>query len=111
MNKLFVPYELSLKLKELDFYEECLGSNYTNHEENITDQYDVRGKLTASFDFNPFTDEDDTGYVVNSEKDYYVTAPLWCQVWEWFEDEHQLFSEQSNMLLDYAISTTKDGLK
>ena len=86
MEEQFVTYEIALKLKELGFDEKCIASYYTNIKENNTAKYDVRKKLNASFDYNAFTDEDDSGYIRNSDKEYYISAPLWQQVQSFLDD-------------------------
>ena len=90
MENQFVTYEIALKLKELGFDEECIASYYTNIKENNTAKYDVRKKLNASFDYNAFTDEDDSGYIRNSDKEYYISAPLWQQVIDWFREKQNI---------------------
>lgn len=93
MNKMFVPYRLSLELKELGFDDRVVAKYQKLHE-------------GAKYVFQLLLKERNCNSI-----DTAISAPTYQQVWEWFEDEHQLFSEQSNILLDYAISTTKDGIK
>ena len=93
MEKNFVSYTIALKLKELGFDEKCFASYYTDIEENRTEKYDVRKKLNASFDWDPFTDEEDSGYILNSDKEYYVSAPLWQQTLYWFREKHNYSGE------------------
>lgn len=92
MQEQFVTYEISLKLKELGFDEECLASYYTDDERNYSKngEYDVRKKLSSSIDFDPFKNDFDNFYK-NSDKDYYVAAPLWQQVIDWFRKEYDMF--------------------
>ena len=90
MEEQFATYEIALELKELGFDEECIASYYTNIKENNTAKYDVRKKLNASFDYNAFTDEDDSGYIRNSDKEYYISAPLWQQVIDWFREKQNI---------------------
>ena len=89
----FCSYEIALKLKELGFDEKCIASYYTNIKENNTAKYDVRKKLNASFDYNAFTDEDDSGYIRNSDKEYYISVPLWQQCIDWFRKKYEISIE------------------
>lgn len=94
MNKQFVTYEIALKLKELGFNEKCLASYYTDDERNYGkgDIYDCRRKLSSSIDFDPFKEEFDNFYI-NSNETYYVSAPLWQQVIDWFKEKHNMYIE------------------
>ena len=94
MNKQFVTYEIALKLKELGFNEKCLASYYTDDERNYGkgDIYDCRRKLSSSIDFDPFKEEFDNFYI-NSNETYYVSAPLWQQVIDWFREKHNMYIE------------------
>ena len=92
MNKQFVTYEIALKLKELGFDEKCLASYYTDDERNYAKDgtYDCRQKISSSIDFDPFKEEFDNFYI-NSNETYYVSAPLWQQVTDWFREKHSIF--------------------
>ena len=92
MKNQFCSYEIAKQLKELGFDEKCIASYYTNIKENNTAKYDVRKKLNASFDYNAFIDEDDSGYIRNSDKEYYISAPLWQQVIDWFREKYNLWN-------------------
>lgn len=69
MRKLFVPYELAVKLKELGFNEPCLARYYNNGKEFIL-------KPTAN----------------NLVGSYVVLTPLYQQVFDWFREEHNIHS-------------------
>ena len=94
MNKQFVTYEIALKLKELGFNEKCLASYYTDDERNYDKGgiYDCRRKLSSSIDFDPFKEKFDNFYI-NSNETYYVSAPLWQQVIDWFKEKHNMYIE------------------
>ena len=94
MKEQFVTYEIALKLKELGFNEKCLASYYTDDERNYDkgDIYDCRRKLSSSIDFDPFKEEFDNFYI-NSNETYYVSAPLWQQVIDWFKEKHNMYIE------------------
>ena len=94
MEEQFVTYEIALKLKELGFNEKCLASYYTDDERNYDkgDIYDCRRKLSSSIDFDPFKEEFDNFYI-NSNETYYVSAPLWQQVIDWFREKHNMYIE------------------
>lgn len=69
MKKLFIPYELALKLKELGFDEECLGWFYKDNSD--------RGKVQI----RPFSSE------------YGIKAPLWQQAFDFFLEKYNLSYE------------------
>ncbi len=71
MKELFVPYQESLELKELEFDEDCIAT----YEE-------------GDFDFNY-----DGDLVKNSECPLeFCTAPLFSQIFKWFRNKHNLDS-------------------
>ena len=106
MEKQFVTYEIALKLKELGFNEKCLASYYTDDERNYDkgDIYDCRRKLSSSIDFDPFKEEFDNFYI-NSNETYYVSAPLWQQVIDWFREKYNLdvYTEPTYSLIEYSF--------
>lgn len=90
MEEQFVPYELSVKLKELGFDEECFG--YYGKEK---DKYDA--KLEILYDTkhnssqwrtiqNVFRSQRNAESFSESyyTKKYYCLAPLWQQAFDWF---------------------------
>lgn len=80
MENQFCSYEIALKLKELGFDEKCVASYYTYDIKNFSKgKYDYRGK----FEFDYSTEDQ---YIVNSNETYYVSAPLWQQVWSFLDD-------------------------
>lgn len=69
LEKEFVPYELSVKLKELGFDEYCL----------------------AYFKYGDFRIPDSNESFINSKvKSFVVCAPLWQQAFDWFRIKHNL---------------------
>ncbi len=80
MKKEFVSYEIALKLKELEFKEQCFSF------------YDIGKNLYASEGYYKI------GYNVLNEE---VIAPLYQQVFRWFREEHNWQS---------SIEATKDQL-
>lgn len=73
LNKQFLPYKQSLELKKLGFDEECIAYYHNHVEPSFVNELD-RGKTTK-----------------NSEQNLYhtdCTAPLFQQVFDWFDDEH-----------------------
>ena len=77
MEKEFIPYDESLALKELGFNEKCLAGFYTYVDENLVlDKYDYRGKFNINY-----SDEDD--YIINTDKTYYISAPIYQQAFRW----------------------------
>lgn len=72
-KKLFLPYKESLELKKLGFNEDCIAF-YNNHVEPTFLHELDRGKTTK-----------------NSEQNLYhsdCTAPLFQQVFDWFDEVH-----------------------
>ena len=81
MEKEFLTYEDALALKELGYKEKCLASFYTYDIENFKkDKFDYRGKFNIDY-----SGEDD--YVINTDKSYYVTTPLYPQAFRWFREK------------------------
>lgn len=69
MEKEFVSYDLALKLKELDFDEECLG--YYRSPTN---------RIIYGFELHN-----------TPEHVLIVKAPSWQQAFDWFREKHNLF--------------------
>lgn len=78
LEKLFVPSGIALMAKEKGFDEECI-SFYSNGVLNMS--------RIESFDW----------CIVNSEMEKqglnYVSAPLYQQLIDWFEEKHKIFIE------------------
>ena len=99
MKEQFVTYEIALKLKELGFDEKCVASYYTYDIKNFSKgKYDYRGK----FEFDYSTEDQ---YIVNSNETYYVSAPLWQQVIDWFREKHKIdiYPEPTYSLTEYSF--------
>lgn len=90
MEEQFVPYELSVKLKILGFDDEC----FAHYENSNFKMYRI----------------DKFGEVVqNMDGIEIVKAPLWQQAFDWFEDNHELYSSQDNVILDYGIADCRNN--
>lgn len=72
LNNQFVPYELSLQLKELGFDKPCIKGFY-NREELYT-------VVSNPQDFNH-----------RQSKEELVSSPLWQQAFDWFRIKYNLF--------------------
>lgn len=70
MKKLFISYELALKLKEKGFDEECLGT----YRKGL-----LKWPVTGTF------------YIINSRLMSDITAPLYQQVVDWLDTKHSIF--------------------
>lgn len=71
MKDLFVPYNLSLKLEEIGFNEECIATiDQTEFIHIKGTRYPPRGSM-----------------VYNE-----INCPTWDQVFDWFDDRYNLFS-------------------
>jgi hypothetical protein len=76
MEKYFLPYKLALELKELGFDEPCFGF-YIETKELIPASYSQEGTVYPS-----------NSDLLISE---WVSAPLYSQVIDFFEKEHNIF--------------------
>ena len=76
MNKEFVNYEQALTLKELGFDEHCIGwyNPQVNYKEVTTDKY--------------------WAYHLTGDWKNFRPAPLYQQVFRWFEDNQSMFIER-----------------
>jgi hypothetical protein len=81
MNKEFIPYELALELKQLEFDEPCFAFYQVEYHEN-----------------SPIMVDDDAQYLStgfrtckNSEiASHYTSCPTYSQAFRWFRDKHNL---------------------
>jgi hypothetical protein len=74
MNKEFVPYEISIELKELGFDEPCF-TYYKN------DQLSDVLELVKNSEMEN----------VNNEVDDYISAPTFSQAFRWFRETHNYY--------------------
>lgn len=74
MEKEFIPYDLSLELKELGFDEPCIGYYENNGKNNLL--------LTDSVNFT------NTDLKVEG-----ISSPLYQQAFRWFLDNYGIFAE------------------
>ena len=93
MKDQFATYEISLKLKELGFNEECLAI-YINLVLKPIIQKPISGEFNYKFKSVR------NSVIVNSEN---CSAPLWQQVIDWFRDKHNLDVIISSNLLGYGF--------
>lgn len=78
MEKEFVPFELSVKLKEIEFDEPCLALYKRDGSELATLDYIDYDRLKGS------KNSELTGYWYNT------AAPIWQQVFDWFREKYNL---------------------
>ena len=86
MNEtIFLPFDLSLKLKWVGFNDECLGYYLQYDDDTIKFNFDSR-----LYNQTPKKIDIDSNGVIN-----FATAPTWEQVFDWFERVHkvQVFME------------------
>jgi hypothetical protein len=84
MKEQFVTYEIALKLKELDFNEECLCT------------YAVNGRRFQRNPSNNMAGEEiEEPYTWKNSLIHksVMTAPLWQQVIDWFREKHNIIIE------------------
>ena len=86
MEKEFVPYELSLKLKELGFDSPCFGY-YESQDKN----------LVINYSNIPLTEEQEKRkglYLIDNRNSvlpqWAVCAPTFSQAFEWFREKYNL---------------------
>lgn len=77
IEKAFVPYDLSLRLKHLGFFENCLG--YYVYEHLLTNE---KESLKLTLNTNDCTNKTKGGI--------FFTSPLWQQAFDWFREKHQI---------------------
>jgi hypothetical protein len=71
MENEFVIYPLALRMKALGFNEPCLGSYYSDSEENFKEgAFDYRRQFNIE-------------YSVYSKNTYYILAPTWQSAFKW----------------------------
>jgi hypothetical protein len=94
MEKLFVPYELSVKLKEKGFDEKCFGYYY-----NETRLSYPQDRERDYFGITLFTNN----FLKTHETPSFrlVAAPLYTQAFKWFRDNHNLNGEVYQVLLSH----------
>jgi hypothetical protein len=76
MQEQFITYEQALQFKKLGFNEECLGYYYY--------------KRLDLFDISNFLDKSLVCTNTSFASNYYTTAPLRQQAFDWFRKEHDL---------------------
>lgn len=105
MEKQFASKEISIKLKELGFDEECLAYYITtqpitlDRDGKLTDfvllSAKLRGELvghgSVSNTLFKYLKDHDLSHGELYTLSNSVTAPLWQQVLNWFEKEHQIY--------------------
>ena len=80
-EKQFVSYDVAVKLKELNYNEDCLAMFSIIDE----DQPDYHKLKIFSFDI--------TGrqfFELGFEKGWAIKAPLWSEVIDWFREKHNI---------------------
>lgn len=105
MKEQFIPYELTLKLKELGFDEECLAYSYKH---TIDPNSDLKLYLAKTPVKN--------SQLVDVKA---IAIPLWQQAFDWFREKHGLFvkidffqsDEFPGIDFDYCIIDLKNPFK
>lgn len=77
LDKYFVPFDRSLKLKEFGFDEECVAF----YENNILKAIDQHWGMSFSGISKKSGDRVDD----------LILAPLFCQVFDWFREKHEYY--------------------
>ncbi len=84
IQKLFIPYELSVKIKEFGFNETCLGYYIIFSKNDI--------KKTVTF-CNLDRDQTGTKNLVGIKTGDFIAAPTYEQILEWLKTNHNIIVE------------------
>lgn len=86
IKEFFVPYEIAQKLKKIGFKEKCIASYFTEEDENYQEgKYDSRKKLEINYNYSEYYNDEDIDYIINKDEyKYYISAPTYEQVLDWF---------------------------
>jgi len=85
MEKLFVSYEISLRLKELGFDEPCLGKYCSYNDGDPIELYPE----SQNFFKGPGFQSQSNSYYIEQSVDK-VAAPTYQQVTDWLRDKHNI---------------------
>jgi len=93
IERLFVPYEIALDLKELGFDEPCLGGYIR-----------FRGSGTFELAFYKYRNVD-----FNTTSNIYVSAPTYSQAFTWFREKYGLSGNTDccDKLCEWNIKSSK----
>ena len=105
MESLFCPYEQALELKDLGFDKRCFTTYTPKHLGNeLSNPFNIDldefNELKSSFTLINLPNK---AFVKNSECVNCVSAPLWQQAFDWFRQEHGLYSHVRE---SYAFDNT-----
>ena len=90
MEKYFLPYDLSLILKQKGYNEPCLGTfNSYGHFDLGNTEYPPDRNSDCLFDESWEKAMKASG--INHTSDMLCTAPIWEDVIEWFEIKHKIY--------------------
>lgn len=98
MEKLFIPYEPALALRELGFNEECFGTWWFRPDIHKEGEEELIYKFTKYFEL----------------PEYEILAPTWGQTFDWFEENYGLFvsfdkiDNSKNFYYDFMVVDSKD---
>lgn len=93
MKKLFVPYEIALKLKQLNFDEECIALFDKDGEISGVEYIDI-------IHLNGIRQKDLTYH-------YPTLAPLYQQVIDWFREKHNCSVGVTSVFENSCIGCSK----
>lgn len=101
MQNLFIPYSIALQLKEIGFDEPCLFVYSNKQLKSCSDMWDQNDK-----NHNQITNHE-------YANDVEITAPLFEQVLNWFEDlgyQNYVASNSYDGKVNYWFAITAPGL-
>ena len=120
IEKIFTPYDICVKLKEIGFKKPCLGVYYTDDDVNNLKDKDYRKKFVPLEYIEVQTDnvldvEFEPNFIYNKESKYYISAPTWEQAELFFEDYGYIFTlnstfdDTNNKIVCYWFNILKHG--
>ncbi len=81
MKNLFVPYELALLAKEKGFNDPCFGYYYKDN---------IEVKHFEWIESEKYGDWEPNFLINNKEKDFFLSAPIYQQLVDWFREKHDI---------------------
>jgi hypothetical protein len=97
LQKEFVPYELALRMKQLEFDEPCFS-------------YYMNGILQPSLNVKDYSYFKEMIEINSNIKNFEnVLAPLYQQAFRWFREEYNLSVSISLISIDYFYDIRREG--
>ena len=104
MEKEFIPYEQALALKELGFDEESLYCYFPNPNYKMGEKFD----LVETTRILPSQIKNIGKLIKDGSFENTILAPLYQQIFRWFREKHNLFTQD---FIDLDNKFTKNIVK